>query len=1038
MAGAVSALFLLDIKGRVLVWRDYRGDVSALQAERFFTKLLDKEGDAEVHSPVVYDDAGVTYMFIQHNNVFLLTAARQNCNAASILLFLHRVVDVFKHYFEELEEESLRDNFVVVYELLDEMMDFGYPQYTEAKILSEFIKTDAYRMEVSQRPPMAVTNAVSWRSEGIRYKKNEVFLDVVESVNILVNSNGQIVRSDVVGALKMRTYLSGMPECKLGLNDRVLLEAQGRATKGKAIDLDDIKFHQCVRLARFENDRTISFIPPDGAFDLMTYRLSTQVKPLIWVEAQIEKHSRSRIELMVKARSQFKERSTATNVEIEVPVPSDATNPNIRTSMGSAAYAPERDAMVWKVKSFPGGKEYMCRAEFSLPSITAEEGAPEKKAPIRVKFEIPYFTVSGIQVRYLKIIEKSGYQALPWLQWWMESVAALEGDAEMLQDDFGSRPSSWSPWSAYQISKRADEMRSLARSLKSKGDFETVVSQACSSLLMEMPSSECVGREPMLEELYALVQDDSVSIVGIHGMAGVGKSTLLRAFHNGMVSRMAHLDIIICAEMPDDDGCDYEEELQISVINQLRLQLQKATKKDRAAALFSTLSKKKFLLVIDNLWVPINLGAMGIPCSSSALRRSNSKIVLATRNEEVCDRMDVRKKMRVGCLPWESSWALFQGKAAGAELVRSSSEMRAYAEELARNCGGLPFALVTVARAMASKRTVQEWKHATMALSTRPGSIAKTWVIDYCIGEEAIDGFSNPEEAVHPVVRLLIAWMVSACGRETSRWLVRPGAGLTDAPDSEGWKRARRMSLMDNQISVLPSAPSCPDLLTLLLCENRKLAKIPDTFFQSMPRLRVLDLSNTAIERLPVGIRALPDLQHLDVSHTNLVALPQEVGTLGELRFLQLSWTPRLRDIPSGVISSLLKLRALHMYSSYADWEDLDELESLWQLRSLDLTLQTVEALKRLATSAQLGASTRRLHMSRYQGLRGIRLPAGALWAKMNALHWLRISNCANLEDLSISVDGRSRRASLPSLQELVLHRLPKVKIVWRGDLPFL
>jgi len=34
--------------------------------------------------------------------------------------------------------------------LLDEMMDFGHPQYTEAKILSEFVKTDAYRMEVTQ------------------------------------------------------------------------------------------------------------------------------------------------------------------------------------------------------------------------------------------------------------------------------------------------------------------------------------------------------------------------------------------------------------------------------------------------------------------------------------------------------------------------------------------------------------------------------------------------------------------------------------------------------------------------------------------------------------------------------------------------------------------------------------------------------------------------------------------------------------------------------------------------------------------------
>ena len=42
----------------------------------------------------------------------------------------------------------------------------------------------------------------------------------MESVNLLVNSNGTVVRSEVVGALKMRTFLSGMPECKLGLNDK--------------------------------------------------------------------------------------------------------------------------------------------------------------------------------------------------------------------------------------------------------------------------------------------------------------------------------------------------------------------------------------------------------------------------------------------------------------------------------------------------------------------------------------------------------------------------------------------------------------------------------------------------------------------------------------------------------------------------------------------------------------------------------------------------------------------------------------------------
>ena len=62
--------------------------------------------------------------------------------------------------------------------------------------------------------------------------------------------------------------------------------------------------------------------------------------------------------------------------------------------MGSTSYAPGRDALLWKIKSFLGGKEYMLRDEFALPSITAEDAIPEWHAPIRVKFEIPYFTVS--------------------------------------------------------------------------------------------------------------------------------------------------------------------------------------------------------------------------------------------------------------------------------------------------------------------------------------------------------------------------------------------------------------------------------------------------------------------------------------------------------------------------------------------------------------------------------------------------------------------------------------------------------------------
>jgi AP-1 complex subunit mu len=116
---AVSAIFFLDVKGRVIIYRDYRGDVSPKHAERFITKVNELEESGTL-TPVIHDD-GVSYIYLQHSNLYLLAVTRTNVNAASVMLFLHRMVDVFKHYFQELEEESIRDNFVIVYELLDEV-----------------------------------------------------------------------------------------------------------------------------------------------------------------------------------------------------------------------------------------------------------------------------------------------------------------------------------------------------------------------------------------------------------------------------------------------------------------------------------------------------------------------------------------------------------------------------------------------------------------------------------------------------------------------------------------------------------------------------------------------------------------------------------------------------------------------------------------------------------------------------------------------------------------------------------------------------
>merc|ERR1712093_852582 len=82
----------------------------------------------------VFNEDGINFVYIQHNNVYLLGVTQRNSNCVMILAFLYRLVDVLKDYFKELEEESIKDNFVITYELLDEMMDNGYPQTTEVKI----------------------------------------------------------------------------------------------------------------------------------------------------------------------------------------------------------------------------------------------------------------------------------------------------------------------------------------------------------------------------------------------------------------------------------------------------------------------------------------------------------------------------------------------------------------------------------------------------------------------------------------------------------------------------------------------------------------------------------------------------------------------------------------------------------------------------------------------------------------------------------------------------------------------------------------
>lgn len=324
--------------------------------------------------------------------------------------------EIFIDYFKTFEEETIRDNFVLIYELLDEIMDHGYPQATESKILQNFITTESNQKKKEVEISKVLTNIVNWRNPGIAYKTNEAYLDVVESVDMLISSDGHVLHSQITGRVRARSYLSGMPTVTLGLNDKILFQQAGKELSN-AIEMDDLKFHQCVDKKMFENDRTIQFIPPDGEFELMSYRLEMQIKPLLIVDLQITNRTETRIDYIVTAKTNFRNRSVASNVDVFIPVPSDLQNATFKSKFGKVVFLSDREDLLWSIKQFEGQKEKTMTCNFQVPTVRIDNQTKHLKRPIQVNFEIPYFTVSGLQVRYMKIIEKSNYEAVPWVRY---------------------------------------------------------------------------------------------------------------------------------------------------------------------------------------------------------------------------------------------------------------------------------------------------------------------------------------------------------------------------------------------------------------------------------------------------------------------------------------------------------------------------------------------------------------------------------------------------------------------------------------------
>ncbi|XP_058010300.1 probable disease resistance protein At4g14610 [Hevea brasiliensis] len=298
--------------------------------------------------------------------------------------------------------------------------------------------------------------------------------------------------------------------------------------------------------------------------------------------------------------------------------------------------------------------------------------------------------------------------------------------------------------------------------------------------------------------------------------------------------------------------------------------------------------------------------------------------------------MEAKRMIKVKPLDWEEAWALFQVKV---ECI--DHDILPVSRNVAKECRGLPITLITIGRAMANRNTVEEWEHALEVLRSSASSlqgmedevfqdveveafarlmfsydslhsdkvkscflycslfpedfqILKDDLVHYWISESfcahnevyfiigSLVGACLLEEKgrlvkMHDVIRDMTMWIACKCEKEKHKFFVKASAQLIEVPEVGLWEGSEQSSLMANSLKRINETPTCPDLLTLFLSHNRRLCKISNGFFQFMHTLTVLDLSNTGVEELPVGISKLNSWQYLNLSRTYIGQLPVQL-----------------------------------------------------------------------------------------------------------------------------------------------------------------
>ncbi|KAK9232158.1 hypothetical protein WN943_022401 [Citrus x changshan-huyou] len=602
-------------------------------------------------------------------------------------------------------------------------------------------------------------------------------------------------------------------------------------------------------------------------------------------------------------------------------------------------------------------------------------------AALRTEFQKLIEARNDVHIRVL-VAEQRQMRRLQQVQGWLSRVQDVEKEVpRLLAEIIGKEEEilggfcSGNCIERHKYGKRVVESLKNVQSLRKEGDFKDVAQTVPENPVDERPLPPAVvGSQSTLDRVWRCLTEEPVGIVGLYGMGGVGKTTLLRQINNSFLHTSNNFDFVIWEVVSRDLQL---EKIQESIAKKIGLCNESWDGKsfhEKAQEIFKIMRNTKFVLLLDDIWELVDLAQVGLPVPS---RTSASKVVFTTREFELCGQMDAHKSFKVECLGYEDAWRLFEEKV-GRDVLDSHPDIPELAETVARECGGLPLALITVGRAMASNKAPREWEHAIEVLRSSASkfsgmekrvlsrlkfsydflpsnetrfcllycslfpedySISIEDLIDCWICEGFLDEYNGigarnqgsslirsllhacllEEEddnrvKMHDVVRDMALWIASTTEKQEERYLVLAGVGLTETPRSELWQEVTRMSLMQNKIWRLPESPASPHLLTLFLSSNY-ISMANEEFFQSMASLRVLKLSHTLLPRhFLVGISNLFSLQNLDLSETGIEGLPLELRYLVNLKCLNLESTYRISKIPGQLISNLKMLEALRMF----------------------------------------------------------------------------------------------------------------------------